>query len=1069
TGEQEAVTFAALSSGQLSEEQYSSFVATLTGQQEALVAFALSASATQQALVNSTVTGDAVTLADQTSTQLSRSVGRSTQLSAAEATRSIGAVTDLMRWAEIRLEQQMLAEASAASSAVTRQAAVEAILVLLTLVLAVALAVVLARSLNRALRKLREGALSVANRDLPDAVARLRDVRDLGEGAAEDILRQVRDPIQLTNRDEIGQVAQAFNVVHREAVRIAAEQAALRTSVSAMFLNLARRSQALVDRMIGELDQIERAEEDPKRLAQLFELDHLATRMRRNDENLLVLAGADSSPPRREDALLVDALRAAQSEVELYNRVEFGTVDTDIAIAANAVNDVVRLIAELLDNATRFSPPTTVVVADARRIRDYVVVQVEDRGLGMSEEQMAALNRRLAQPPTVDVGAFRLMGLAVVGRLAARYGVRVELRANIEGGTVAQVTLPTAIVVLPRTRTRESIPARSPRAVGSGPAPVGSGGGGWPDAMAPALATTGGTTDTWATDTWGTPRGGWSAASGAGGEQQPASLAARGAGALPEHAMPARLRDSQPAPVRAPLEQRVPGRSGLLEPAATTQQLPATQPRPAAQPGPVAHPGPATQPGPVAQPGPATQPGPVAQPGPVIQPSTARPAVPPPGPARTAADQRHVTPPVIAPATDLSDSMASPTAAYPTLRAGSAANGTGVFTANGGTVPATVPPVAGPAGTPPPAPVNGWGAALAAMPAPPVPPPVTRVDDRGEAPIYRAMEAVWFRAHDQPATAEWAMPTAGYAPPPLAGAGDRTAAGMPVGPVAGSGNVGGYGSTTVVPDGVRPAPYAAAAARDTATAAERTYPPPAPVPADVAPPGPVTRSGTWSAAGSGAPTGDADRRAGDRPAGGSGDRGADRPEVDAGRFAGGTDGVTRRPDHPTGRAGNDEHSTGRLGDDEHRASRAGDDEHPTGHGVGRAGGPLGGAPTASGGGSAGGHHGGATAAHPVVPGQRQPVEDSWRTAADEGWSRASAAAEPAIAGTTRSGLPKRVPQAQLVPGGIKARSGGDKARRTPDEVRGLLSAYHRGVQRGRSAGSAEAAATQTPPFEEIDN
>ena len=203
-------------------------------------------------------------------------------------------------------------------------------------------------------------------------------------------------------------------MVHREAVRIAAEQAALRTSVSAMFLNLARRSQALVDRMIGELDQIERGEEDPKRLAQLFELDHLATRMRRNDENLLVLAGADSSAPRREDALLVDALRAAQSEVELYNRIEFGTVDTDISITALAVNDVVRLVAELLDNATRFSPPNTVVVADGRRIRDYVVIQVEDRGLGMSEEQMDALNRRLAEPPDVDVAAFRLMGLAVV-------------------------------------------------------------------------------------------------------------------------------------------------------------------------------------------------------------------------------------------------------------------------------------------------------------------------------------------------------------------------------------------------------------------------------------------------------------------------------------------------------------------------------------------------------------------------------------------------------------------------------------------------------------------------------
>ena len=136
-----------------------------------------------------------------------------------------------------------------------RQAAIEAGLVLLVLIVAVALAVILARSLNLSLRRLREGALAVANRDLPEAVARLRDARALGDGGVDDIVAQLRDPIRLSNRDEIGQVGQAFNVVHREAVRIAAEQAALRTSVSAMFLNLARRSQSLVDRMIGELDQ----------------------------------------------------------------------------------------------------------------------------------------------------------------------------------------------------------------------------------------------------------------------------------------------------------------------------------------------------------------------------------------------------------------------------------------------------------------------------------------------------------------------------------------------------------------------------------------------------------------------------------------------------------------------------------------------------------------------------------------------------------------------------------------------------------------------------------------------
>ncbi|MFD0819691.1 nitrate- and nitrite sensing domain-containing protein, partial [Micromonospora zhanjiangensis] len=459
-GEEEAVTFAALSSGQLDEEQFSSFVATLTGQQEALLAFSLVATPDQQALVNNSVTGDAVLLADRLAGDVARSVGQRPTISATDASVAIGAVNDLMRWSESQLEQRLLAQADRVRSDVVRQAILESALVLIALIVAIALAVVLARSLNDSLRRLREGALAVANRDLPEAVSRLRDVGSVDEGGVEEIVRQVRDPIRLSNRDEVGQVAQAFNVVHREAVRVAAEQAALRTNVSTMFLNLARRSQALVDRMIGELDQIERGEEDPKRLAQLFELDHLATRMRRNDENLLVLAGADSTAPRREDALLVDALRAAQSEVELYNRIEFGTVDTDIAVSAHAVNDVVRLLAELLDNATRFSPPNTTVVADARRIRDYVIVQVEDRGLGLTDEQLDLLNQRLAAPPTVDVAAFRLMGLAVVSRLASRYDIRVELRHNIEGGTVAQVTLPSSTVVLPVPRAREQVLGR---------------------------------------------------------------------------------------------------------------------------------------------------------------------------------------------------------------------------------------------------------------------------------------------------------------------------------------------------------------------------------------------------------------------------------------------------------------------------------------------------------------------------------------------------------------------------------------------------------------------------------
>src|SRR5581483_2219752 len=214
-----------------------------------------------------------------------------------------------------------------------------------------------------------------------------------------------------------------------------------------MFVNLARRSQILVDRLIGHLDRLERGEEDPDRLAELFQLDHLATRMRRNDENLLVLAGADSTRIQREPAPLMDVLRAAQSEVEHYTRIEFGMIDRDIEIAAHSVNDMVHLVAELLDNATAFSPPDSAVIVEARRVGDRAVLLVEDHGIGISPEQLAEQNERLANPPMVDVAVSRMMGLVVVARLAARHGVKVELRPAQERGTIADVLLPTSVLV----------------------------------------------------------------------------------------------------------------------------------------------------------------------------------------------------------------------------------------------------------------------------------------------------------------------------------------------------------------------------------------------------------------------------------------------------------------------------------------------------------------------------------------------------------------------------------------------------------------------------------------------
>ncbi|MDG4828469.1 nitrate- and nitrite sensing domain-containing protein [Solwaraspora sp. WMMD1047] len=858
TAEEEAVIFSALTAGQLDEEQFSSFLATLTSQQEALLGFSLAASSAQEAVVDRLVAGDAVVLADQVAADVTRSVGQPSGLTAATGARPVGAVNDLMRIAELQLESDLLTLAEQARSDVVEQAILESVLLLITLIVAVVLAVVLARSLNHSLRRLRLGALSVANHDLPEAVRRLRDVGNVGDGAVEEIVREVRDPIRMTNRDEVGEVAAAFNVVHREAVRVAAEQAALRTSISAMFLNLARRSQALVDRMIGELDAIERGEEDPKRLAQLFELDHLATRMRRNDENLLVLAGADSTAPRREDALLVDVLRAAQSEVEAYNRIEFGTVDTDISVAAAAVNDVVRLIAELLDNATRFSPPNTVVVADARRIRDYVLVQVEDRGLGLADDQLDALNRRLSAPPTVDVAAFRLMGLAVVSRLAARYDIRVDLRRNVDGGTVAQVTLPSHIVVLPMTRGRGQSLRRpsQPLAVESGPqspAPVGHNG--WSDQSAPVI-----------------PR------------NSAATLASQ-------------LRSTAP-----------PQWANTAEPVGAGQQASAAQQQLPPQRG-------TGFPAPVQQTG--------GFPSALRQPVTA---------AHQSAGHAQQSP-----GFQTEASAGAPTMAYPTVRP--------LGERLGETAPASLAGQQQPGSGLPAGPVAGHGA-VSAPPATPAP----RAEDPREAPIFREMEAVWFRSHGSDSTEIFTMPTAGYPPPassappaqsmaPAAAAPDRApTAGRTALPVR-TPQSAAMSSAPAQPPAAYAPPPAAYAPPPTAYAPPRTAPP-ATAPPPAAPP-------------------------------------SDVPPA-------------RQP-----------------------AAR----------------GP-----------SSGG--------------------DVWRTAADEGWARATRAAEPTAAGTTRSGLPKRVPQAQLVPGGVETKAR-ETSRRTPDEVRGLLSAYHRGVQRGRSAGVEQHGTTST--------
>ena len=309
---------------------------------------------------------------------------------------------------------------------------------LLLLLLVLLISTVVARSLTRPLRKLRADALDVAGHRLPEMVRRLSQSEGIDEGV--DI-----EPIGVTSTDEIGEVARAFDQVHREAVRLAADEAMLRSNLNAMFINLSRRSQSLIERQLSLIDSLEQSEQDSGRLSSLFRLDHLATRMRRNSENLLVLAGHEVTRRWSQPVPLVDVLRAAISEIEQYERVVLN-VQPGIVVVGQAVNDVVHLVAEIVENATTFSPEDAQVYVSGQPLSSGgVLLDITDNGVGISDQEMSHANWRLDNPPVVDVAVSRRMGLFVVGRLAARHGVRVRLRHAQVGGLTALIWLPDTV------------------------------------------------------------------------------------------------------------------------------------------------------------------------------------------------------------------------------------------------------------------------------------------------------------------------------------------------------------------------------------------------------------------------------------------------------------------------------------------------------------------------------------------------------------------------------------------------------------------------------------------------
>ncbi|MGN7779579.1 ATP-binding protein [Mycolicibacterium sp. 22603] len=317
----------------------------------------------------------------------------------------------------------------------------DAVIVVVALLVALLIVAFIAGSLVGPLRRLRDSALKVAHTDLARELDQVRAGGDPGPPT----------PIPVHTTEELGQLAHVVDELHEQALHLAGEQARLQVQVSDMFETVSRRSRSLVDQQLTLIDQLERDEQDPHRLEDLFRLDHLAARLRRNGANLLVLAGSDTTRGHSDPVPLSAVVNAAASEVEDYTRLQTAELP-DCAVAGTVAADLVHVLAELADNGLRYSPPATTVRISGLRTEDgALVLEIGDDGLGMAEPDLRVTNTRLQSDGEVTAYTTRHMGLFVVARLAARHGLVVRLRATVSGepnsGTTAGIYVPAQLVI----------------------------------------------------------------------------------------------------------------------------------------------------------------------------------------------------------------------------------------------------------------------------------------------------------------------------------------------------------------------------------------------------------------------------------------------------------------------------------------------------------------------------------------------------------------------------------------------------------------------------------------------
>jgi signal transduction histidine kinase len=371
--------------------------------------------------------------------QIVASTGSTVPVNGGEWVSASEAVLGAMQKTETSNGAQLTAMSASLSDRLVTEAVLAGGLGLAAVIASVFLMLWFGRKVTGDLGRLNDSVRGMAEERLPRVVEQLRRGDDV------DVLAESPAP-GTSSIQEISQVAQSFGTVQAAAVAAAVDQARLRKAVNQVFLNISMRNQSLLHRQLAMLDSMERRTSEPEALADLFRLDHLTTRMRRHAEGLIILSGATPGRGWRDPVPVVDVLRAAVAEVEDYVRVDV-TSESDDLIAGNAVSDVIHLVAELVENATIFSPPNTRIEVRADRVGTGLVAEIEDRGLGLSAEEFAGINQRLASTPEFDLVRGEQLGLFVVSQLAARHDITVSLRRSMYGGTTAVVLLPFGVVV----------------------------------------------------------------------------------------------------------------------------------------------------------------------------------------------------------------------------------------------------------------------------------------------------------------------------------------------------------------------------------------------------------------------------------------------------------------------------------------------------------------------------------------------------------------------------------------------------------------------------------------------